>query len=102
MIINDLHVICIQAMPAEADPPLAVYTNAVLTFAVARQRFQTVAGRNSQRIESNGRRQVEQLSQRYAFDPSKPPGPMSAKKFFRIIASERANHSSASVFRFSV
>jgi hypothetical protein len=40
--------------PAEADSPLVVYTDAVLPYAVALERFQTVAGRYAQILQAAG------------------------------------------------
>ncbi len=51
MIIHDLHVMRPILGPAEADTPLPVDPNAVLTRAVAWQSFQTIAGQGGQIAE---------------------------------------------------
>lgn len=43
----------------EADPPLVVDSNAVLTYSIALERFQAIPRRHTQSIE--GRRRVQQM-----------------------------------------
>jgi len=45
MVVHDLHIGRIRAGPPEADTPLVIHPNAVLTLAVASKRFQPVSGR---------------------------------------------------------
>jgi hypothetical protein len=51
MIINDFHVMRIAVYPAEADSPLIVDPNAILTGAIAREFFQSIAWRHAQVVE---------------------------------------------------
>ena len=52
MVIHNFHVKRILALPAETDPPLVIYANAVLAFAVIFQGFQMVAIRHTQIIQA--------------------------------------------------
>jgi len=42
MIVNNLHLVSVALFPAEADPPLVVDTDAVLTASIAVKSFQSV------------------------------------------------------------
>jgi hypothetical protein len=48
MIVDDLNVMRVATLPAEADPPLPIDPNAILSLPIAVQRFQLIAGRNAQ------------------------------------------------------
>ena len=51
MIINDFHVVGVSFCPFKADAPLIVNADAVLSFAVASQSFQSVGRRDAQIIQ---------------------------------------------------
>lgn len=54
MVIHYFHVFGSRIGPAEADSPLVVYANAVLSCAVAFEHFQAVAGRYAQILQTAG------------------------------------------------
>jgi hypothetical protein len=54
VVIDDLDVIGVPVLPAEADAPLIVDANTVLARAVALELFKSVAGRNTQVLELLG------------------------------------------------
>jgi len=54
VIINDLNVVRIAVLPPEADAPLIVDANTVLTGAIAFELFEAVPGRNAEVIELFG------------------------------------------------
>jgi hypothetical protein len=66
MVIDNFHVKSVFALPAEANPPLVVHTDAVLAFAVILQGFQMVAVRRAQVI------QTPCLMQQQQFPSSRP------------------------------
>ena len=51
MIINNLNVICITFVPLEADTPLLIDPDAMLSNAIPLQRFKSVSRRNSQIVD---------------------------------------------------
>jgi hypothetical protein len=59
MVIDDFNVKSIALLPAKAYSPLIVYSDAVLTFPVARELLQAVSRWYSQVIESFSRIQQE-------------------------------------------
>ena len=54
----------VRSLPTEADAPLLVDTDAVLSRAIALEHFQPVAGRNQQLFQPRRRVQQSQLFQR--------------------------------------
>lgn len=64
MIVDNLHVVGISAVPAKTGSPLVVDANAVLSRSVIRQLLETVAGRRAQVVERRGRVELDKLTQR--------------------------------------
>ena len=64
MVINYLYIFRARVCPPNADSPLIVYTDTVLTKTIALQRFKTIAGRYSQIIESSRDLKLSELSSR--------------------------------------
>jgi len=77
VVVNDLYLQRIAFLPDEADPPLIVDSNAVLSRSVAPQFLKPVRWRNTQRIQAAGRRENFELSRRHALNilgqPSREP-----------------------------
>ena len=63
MIVGDFHIQGIAVSPAEADPPLIVDPDAVLTLSIPGQLFKAIPGRNSQIGQSIGGVKHEKLLQ---------------------------------------
>jgi len=63
MVVGDFHIQSIAAFPAEADPPLIVDPDAVLTLPIPGQLFEVIPGRNSQIGQSIGGVKHEELLQ---------------------------------------
>ena len=68
MIVGDFDVQGIAVSPAEADPPLIVDPDAVLTPPIPGQLFKAISGRNSQIGQSIGGVKHEELLQSRAVD----------------------------------
>jgi len=84
MIIDDLHLERVAVPPDEAEPPLIVDSDAVLTRAVAAERFQSVPRRVTKVNERTGVVKLHELAVadsqdllRHAFD--EPSFPSSAR-----------------------
>ena len=62
MVVDDLDVVGVAFRPPEADAPLIVDANAVLSLSIATERFQAVAWRRAQEIKGVSGVDQEQLS----------------------------------------
>jgi len=74
--------------PDEADSPLIVYANAVLSGSIAFERFQTVARRNAKLLQCFGGVQVEQPAPRRALDGLEPGHGPIFEKSLGVVASK--------------
>ena len=73
MVVNYLHIVGILFLPAEADAPLVVDPDAELSPAVALQRFETVATRYTQHLETSSRINQLELASRRCLNLSRQP-----------------------------
>jgi len=64
MIVHDLNVVGVVALPAKTDAPLIVYPNAVLACTIATQKFEPVTRRYAQIVECRCCIQYQEFSQR--------------------------------------
>jgi hypothetical protein len=92
MVIRDLDVIAMAVAPHEADSPLIVDANGVLSFSVAAQSLQLIAGRRSQNAHFRRGMQLQQLPQRNALEGSKSPRMLVVKKLLGFLRREALNH----------
>ena len=46
MVVDDLNIMGVAVAPAKADPPLVIDSDAVLSFSIAQQALQPIAGRS--------------------------------------------------------
>jgi hypothetical protein len=69
MVINNLHIRRTgrTLSPLEADPPLIINADAVLSFSVSPQRLKTVAGQDGKIPQSDRSLQTVKLEPRWAF-----------------------------------
>jgi hypothetical protein len=76
MIIRDFHAVGIAVLPHEADPPLIVDADAILTFAITLQLLQSIPGWYPQVLQRFGSIEDEKLPQGGRPDLfRKPPWP---------------------------
>jgi hypothetical protein len=92
MIIHDFDVIGAGFRPAETDPILIVHADAVLACAIALERFETVAWRDTKIIEMTRDLQLSQFSPGNRFDPNESPDPPAIRQSFRLCGPERYDH----------
>ncbi len=93
MVIGDFYVLSIGSGPDETDAPLVVDADAVLAGATATQRFEPVAGRESQ--EGEFHRSVNELkfAERPLLDVGRKPARTSAlPELLRLIVGEALDH----------
>jgi len=73
VIVGDLNIKGITVLPSEADPPLVVDPDAVLTFPIAGQLLETIPGWNSQVAQRISRVEHEELPQGRAVNTLREP-----------------------------
>ncbi len=66
MIIHDFHFVSIALMPSEANAPLVIDTNTMLTFTVSSERLQPVTRRRGHLFDPGHSIQLLQLTERRA------------------------------------
>ena len=92
MVINDFNIFSTSFCPSEADAPLPVYTDAVLSGAIALERFQPVTGRYSQILDICGNFKLSQFPAGNCCDARKSLDAVSLRKSLGIGALEGSNH----------
>ena len=68
MIVHNFHVMRFALPPDEADSPLMIYPNTMLSNPVSFESLEPVARRNSKILKTGGRIEIDQLAASYAFD----------------------------------
>src|SRR5690625_3266913 len=93
VVVNDLHLLRSGVGPHEADPPLVVDPDAVLSGPITLERLETVAGRDSEVFERLCGPHLTQLAQRDAMDLriDGPHALTTPQPFGRLVA-ERPDH----------
>jgi hypothetical protein len=102
MIVHDFYVVGFVPHPPEANPPLIVDANAVLTLASTNQRFQPVAGRRSQVIESRCASEHGQLTPGDPLNRSKSRNIFVVRQSLCISRAKAPDHSVAEAILFFV
>src|SRR5438094_8261905 len=93
MVVHDFHVQRILALPAEANAPLVIDTDAVLPVPVALQRFKPISRRSAQISQAPGLVQQQQLSpSRPSNLRRQPPGRFVIEQPLGFWAGEAAYH----------
>ena len=93
VVVHDLDVVgAAVRRPPEADPPLVVDPDAVLPLAVTPQRFEAVAGRDTQGHQCSGGVDLQQLASRDPLDVPEPDDGPAVEQGLGISAGEGADH----------
>ncbi len=92
MIVGDFHLVGIAITPLEADPPLIIDSNTVLSLPVSPECFQPVSWRGSEISKFRSRVQLPQFPPRNPFDADKAPDPFPRVEPFRLCRPERLDH----------
>src|SRR5699024_4646695 len=96
VVVNDLHLLWSGVGPHEADPPLVVDSDAVLTGPIALERFESVTGWDTQVIKKFGRSHLAKLAQRDPMDPRiDRPHALTTPQPFGLLAPERSGHATS-------
>jgi hypothetical protein len=92
VIINDLHAVAMAAAPLEADSPLLIDANRVLSRSTPSQGLQLIPRWRGQNTQFRGRVKLEQFPQSDPFDGPKAPGMTVMKKFLGLLRAEAPDH----------
>jgi hypothetical protein len=93
VIVHDLDVVSIAVSPAEADPPLIVDPDAVLSSTVAAESFQSVPRWYSEILKVHSGIQHPELAQRRVLRGRPEPGcPPPAEQALRVTVAEALDH----------
>src|SRR3546814_9140358 len=89
VVVDDLDIGGLRALPAKTHAELVVDANAVLTLAVAAQCFKAVARRDTQVVEHSRPVELFELASRPGVDDAEPPPPVPPEKRLRVLAAAR-------------
>jgi hypothetical protein len=92
VVIHYFHVLGSRIGPSEADSPLVVYADAVLPCAVAPQRFQAVAGRYAQILQTAGDLKLTDFASGNHCDIREPSAVVPLRELFGQVAFEGYDH----------
>ena len=93
MVVNDLHLLWPGVGPHEADPPLVVDPDAVLTNSVALESLEPVARRNTEILEHLSGSHLTKLAQRDPMDSRiHRTHAFTVPQPFGLLAPERSDH----------
>ena len=93
MIVDDLYVVCVGSEPAEADAPLIVDADTMLTGPIPGEFFKTVCGRDAKVEEARRRIKHDQLAKSNALKVRRhPANPLPFKQALCVAVAEAADH----------
>jgi hypothetical protein len=93
MVIDDLDLAGMPGLPDEANAPLVVDADAVLSGSITLEGFKPIAGGHPQIIEGFRGRELGEFPEGDPLDVGgKPPRPRPSPDFLRLLASEILNH----------
>jgi hypothetical protein len=93
MIVCDLDVICVTVPPPEADSPLIINADAILSRSITRQLLKPIAWRNTEVTEVFSGVDNQELSKSGALKlKGPPPHPLSLKDVLGIRVPETLDH----------
>jgi hypothetical protein len=92
MIIYDLDLLRTVCCPPETDSKLVVDANAVLTFPVADEEFETISGRSTKELQRFRGIELHELPNGNPCNRSESPASSALKQCPRVGATESANH----------
>lgn len=92
MIVHDLDLVCVAIPPDEAQAPLVIDADAVLTRPVANQRLKTVAWRYPQEIQRGGGMELLELPNRNRCDVREPRHTATFEQCVCVSATEGLDH----------
>jgi hypothetical protein len=98
VVVDDLDVESIRAAPREADSPLIVDSNDVLSLPRSLQRLEVISGRDTKILQGDGPVQKQQFPARCAFEGSKAWDIVVVEEILRCGRGERPDHGASVSF----
>jgi hypothetical protein len=92
MVVNDFDGERVAVVPAEADPPLGVDPDAVLTEAISTQGLETIPGRHSKIGQRFRSMQHQKPSTPYSLDPGESRNPVVREQLLRLATPKLPYH----------
>jgi hypothetical protein len=92
VVIGDFDFVGVAVDPAEAQTPLVIDTDAVLTDTLAFKRFEPVAGRDAEVIEGVGTGEQVEFIDRSLDQIGREAGSLTVPEFFGRLVAEIFNH----------
>ena len=92
MIVNDFYVVRAIFAPFEADSPLPVDPNAILSLAVSAQGLQAIAWKAGQILQASCAIQSLEAAFRLGDNPLKTADPPAGEKRFGVFIAKASNH----------
>src|SRR3546814_20208120 len=89
VVVDDLDIGGLRALPAKTHAELVVAANAVLTLAVAAKCFKAVSRRDTQVVEASRPVELFEIASRHAFDAPDTPHPVSPETRLCVLDTER-------------
>ena len=94
MIVHDLDIVRVSARPTEAEPPLVIDPDAVLTCAISQQFFEPIRRWHHQISKRGCCIQNPEFPKSGALQIGREPrDPLALEQLFRVLAPEAADHS---------
>jgi len=99
MLVDDLHVVRCGIYPSEANSELIVYSDAVLSIAIATQRFKAISRGHTEVMDMHSDLQLSKLSTSDRFNVPKTPNWLTAGQRLRFGTAERRDHRAIVTYR---
>jgi hypothetical protein len=92
VVVHYFDLVSAVVVPNKTDSPLIVDANAVLSFSIALQGFQVIAGWHSQADQFSDGMQLQQLTPSHALDVVEPGHHLASKQSLSVGTNERMDH----------
>lgn len=92
MVVDDLDGERVAVVPAEADPPLGIDPDAVLTETISAQGFEAIPGRHSKIGQRFRSMQHQKPSTPYSLDPGESRDPVVREQLLRLTTPKLPYH----------
>jgi hypothetical protein len=92
VVVHYFDLVSAVVVPNKTDSPLVIDANAVLSFSIALQGFQVIAGWHSQADQFSDGMQLQQLTPSHALDIVEPGHRLASKQSLSVRTNERMDH----------
>jgi hypothetical protein len=92
VVINEFDIFCARINPTKAEAPLIIDPNTVLAISFSLQRFEAIARRHAQVIQSRSDLKLPELSPCNLFNAREAPNSIASGECLRVNTAERSDH----------